>query len=105
MHKLIQWGEFKFINYYDGDEFPLLKTKIDNLRIYFDKESQNGKVRAYSIAFDCLTKKEKSSEKTDAIAIQCVSIINNQKTTYYFPYTKEDFENINFGESWAENNE
>jgi len=96
-------GEFAFMHYSDGDEFPLSQTKIDNLRNYFDKEIRLNKIRSYSIAFDCLVKTEKLSEKTDAIAIECVSVISNQKTVYYFPYVMASSNEVSFGESWAEN--
>lgn len=94
-------GKLTHIAQYDGDEFPLSQTKIDELRKYFEKEIKHKNIRAYAIAFDSLVKRDLAAEKTDAIAIECYSRKNKQRTTYYFPYKRSTDDSFNFGESWG----
>ena len=79
-------GAYKNVGLYEGDDFPLSETIIDQLKKYFEREIESGIIRAYAIAFDCLAKKDETSEKTDTIVIQYYSIINGQRATYYYPY-------------------
>lgn len=94
-------GILTHIGHYDGDEFPLSKTKIEELKKFFEKEIADEKIRAYAIAFDCLTKRDDNSEKTDAIAIECYSKENEQRTIYYFPYRRHINNELEFGEAWG----
>jgi hypothetical protein len=94
-------GELKNIGHYDGDEFPLSQTKIDELRKYFQKETENKNIRAYAITFDCLVKRSEDSEKIDAIAIDCYLRESGQRTIYYFPYKRATNGNLEFEEPWG----
>ncbi|HEY5744687.1 MAG TPA: hypothetical protein VIU12_01315 [Chryseolinea sp.] len=93
-------GKLTNIGHHDGDEFPLSQTKINELKKYFEIEITNKNIRAYAIAFDGLVKKNSTSEKTDAIVIECYSKENKQRTTYYSPYKRTE-DAMDFGESWA----
>ena len=90
-------GELKHITNYDGDEFPLSQTKVDELRKYFKREIENGNIRAYAITFDFLAKKDEESEKMDAIAIDCYLRDSGQRTIYYFPYKRTASKDLEFG--------
>lgn len=94
-------GELKNIGHYDGDEFPLSQTKIDELRKYFKKATDNENIRAYAITFNCLAKKDEESEKTDTIAIDCYLRDSEQRTIYYFPYKRITSDKLEFGEPWG----
>jgi hypothetical protein len=94
-------GKLTHIGHYDGDEFPLSQTKINELRKYFEKEIENMRIRAYAITFDCLAKRASTSEKTDAISIECYSSDNNQRITYYYPYKRVTADTLDFGEPWG----
>lgn len=94
-------GKLTHIGHYDGDEFPLSQTKINELRKYFETEIKNKRVRAYAITFDSFAKKDSTSEKTDAIAIECYSLETGQRTTYYYPYKRLTADTLDFGEPWG----
>ena len=89
------------IGHFDGDEFPLSKTKINDLKNNKEKEKEDEKIRAYAITFDCLAKNENNSEETDAIGIECYSKENGQRTIYYFPYKRLINNELEFGEAWG----
>jgi hypothetical protein len=95
-------GEVTHIAHYDGDEFPLSEVKIRELRKVFGYESKSERIRAYAITYDCLVRKEPTSEKTDAIAIECFSNQESKKTTFYFPYQKVSDDRLEFGEAWGQ---
>jgi hypothetical protein len=94
-------GKLTHIGHYDGDEFPLSQTKINELRKYFEKEIEDKRIRAYAITFDSLAKRESTSEKTDAISIECYSNDKNERTTYYYPYKRVAADTLDFGEPWG----
>lgn len=94
-------GELIHIGHYDGDEFPLSQTKINELRKYFTKEIENENIRAYAITYDSLAKKDEDSEKTDAIAIDCYLSESGQRTVYYYPYKRTTNEDFTFEEPWG----
>ncbi len=94
-------GELKNIRHHNGDEFPLSQTKINELKKYFENEIRDKNIRANAITFDCLTKKDSTSEKTDAIAIECYSRTNEQRTTYYYPYKRVTVDTLDFREPWG----
>lgn len=99
--KIDNQGKLTNIGHYDGNEFPLSQTKINELKKYFEKEIKNNNIRAYAITFDGLVRKNSTSEKTDAIVIECYSKENKQRTTYYSPYKRTTEDALNFGEPWA----
>lgn len=99
--KIDNQGTLTSVGHYDGDEFPLSQTKIDELKKFFEQEVTDQKIRAYAITFDCLAEKDDSSEKTDAIAIECYSKENAQRTIYYFPYRLLTNNELEFGEAWG----
>lgn len=94
-------GKLIHIGHYDGDEFPLSQTKINELKKYFEKGIEDKRIRTYAITFDSLAKRDSTSEKTDAIAIECYSRVNEQRTTYYYPYKRLTADTLDFGESWG----
>ena len=94
-------GKLTHIGHFDGDEFPLSQTKINELKKYFEKEIKDKRIRAYAITFDSLAKRDSTSEKTDAIAIECYSRENEQRTIYYYPYKRLTEDSLDFGESWG----
>ncbi len=94
-------GELKNIAHSDGDEFPLSDLKIKQLKEYFEFEIKHESIRSYAICFDCLTRKDANSDKTDAIAIECYSQANGQRTTYYYPYKRQLTDKLEFGEPWG----
>src|ERR1043165_1735373 len=95
-------GEQKNAGHYDGDEFPLSEVIIRELRTNFAKELQLATIRAYAIAYDCLAKKNAASQKTDAIAIECVSNQEPEITTFYLPYQRISTDRFEFGELWSQ---
>jgi len=99
--KIDNQGTLTHIGHYDEDEFPLSQTKIDELKKFFEQEITNERIRAYAITFDCLAKRDDISEKTDAIAIECFSKENEQRTIYYFPYRRITNNKLEFGEAWG----
>ena len=96
-------GKLTNIGLWDGDDFPLSETMIKEFKKYFEKEISNERIRAYSITFDTLAKRDEDSEKTDAIAIECYSRENGQRTRYYFPYKRLSNDKLEFGDSWGIN--
>jgi hypothetical protein len=84
-----------------GDEFPLSRTKINDLKKYFTKAIDDKNIKAYAIAFDCLVRKDSESDKTDAIAIECYSRENGQRTIYYYPYKRLAADKLGFGKPWG----
>ena len=94
-------GKLTHIGHFDGDEFPLSQKKINELKKYFEKEIKDRRIRAYAITFDSLVKRDSASEKTDAIAIECYSRENEQRTIYYYPYKRLPTDTLDFGEPWG----
>lgn len=94
-------GKLTNIGHYDGDEFPLSQTMINELRKYFEKKIEDRRIRAYAITFDSLAKRDSTSEKTDAIAIECYSTDNNQRAIFYYPYKRVTADTLDFGEPWG----
>ena len=95
------YGELTHTALYRGDEFPPSQTMLTDFREYFENKIKENNMRAYAITFDCLAKRDSDSDKTDAIAIECFSKQNGQRTTYYFPYKLVTNDNLEFGESWG----
>jgi hypothetical protein len=95
-------GQLSNVGFYDGDEFPLSQTKIDELRKYFENEIKTENTIGYSITFNCFIKRDSDSLKTDAIAIECFSKKSEQKILFYFPYRFISKNQIEFGDSWSE---
>ncbi len=95
-------GELTHIAHYDGDEFPLSEVKIRELRKVFDHKLRSEGIRGFAITYDCLVRKEPTSEKTDAIAIECFTTQESKTMTYYFPYQKVSDDRLEFGDAWGQ---
>ena len=99
--KIDNYGDLTHTGQYSGEEFPSSQTMLTKFKDYFENEIRDNKIRAYAITFDCLAKRSSDSDKTDAIAIECFSTENGQRTIYYFPYKRAINDELEFGESWA----
>lgn len=95
-------GKLTHCAHYDGDEFPLSQTKINEYRKFFTSEVEKGRIRSYAIAYDCLAQKDSNSEKSDAIAIKCYSNADGRKVVYYFTYRRVSDDQYDFGDSWGQ---
>ncbi|WP_143017229.1 hypothetical protein [Catalinimonas alkaloidigena] len=91
-------GEIGSISYYEGDDFPKSETLLRHLREITEAKCQQGKSRAYALAYDVLVRREAATEKIDAIAIECRS--KERRITYYYPY-RIAADSLEFQEPWG----
>jgi hypothetical protein len=79
-------GSIVNIGAFDGDDFPLSNTIINELNKICMQQINEDNISACCITFDCLAKKDDWSDKTDAICIQCFLKDSEYKIIYYYPY-------------------
>ncbi len=93
-------GEFSYISFHDGDEFPLSNTVIENLQNYFEKQLQEEAIRAYAVTYDSRVTSDDFPDSIDCVTIY-IKHIDFATTTFYYPYRLKNNE-IDFYEPWAE---
>ncbi len=95
------FGELKNVGLFDGDDFPISDVVIEKLKEGFESDIKNGEIQSYAICFDCRASKKTTSEKTDAVAMECYIRHTEQRITYYYPYDSVTYTGLDYGEAWG----
>ena len=86
---------------YEGDEFPLSDTLIEQFNRIFEKQLREGEIMAYCITYDTKVTNDSFPEKIDAVTTRMRHCDSKDVFVYYFPY-KIKGEEIEFFESFGE---
>ena len=95
-------GELIAIGYKDNEtDYPESQKVIDQLIAEFERELNNGQIRAYGLTYDVRVQKDNLKEKTDAILIDIYHRDSNEIPKYYFTYSWNKNDELVFGESFG----
>jgi hypothetical protein len=95
-------GKITPLALYLGDEFPASDSMITGFQNLLKQRIQENCIRAYAITFDCMVKRNDDAVKTNALAMECFSIANNQLVTFYFIYKLVN-KQLEIGDAWRVN--
>jgi hypothetical protein len=88
--------------FFGGDDFPLSENVVNSLGEYFEKQLQQGAIKAYAVTYDVQVTNKKFTTPIDAVTIRIIHQDNENIIVYYFPYNIEN-EKVTFLDSWTEN--
>tara|TARA_R110002096_G_scaffold392263_1_gene587207 strand:- start:56 stop:466 length:411 start_codon:yes stop_codon:yes gene_type:complete len=95
-------GELIAVGYKDNEtEFPESQKVIDELTAEFERELNNGQIKAYGLTYDVRIQTDSLKEKTDAILIDIYHRNSNEIPKYYFTYSWNEKNELVFGESFG----
>jgi hypothetical protein len=84
-------GTVSSIGAFDGDDYPLSKNVITNLKKTLQANFEKKNYKAIAIFYDVKTTDPNTNEKTDAVAVFTEHV--DGKTAYYFYYPYKLAEN------------
>ena len=93
-------GKFTYSSFYDGEEFPLSNTVIENLKTHFERQFQADAIRAYAVTYDSRVTSDDFPNSIDCITIY-IKHNDFATTAFYFPYRLGN-KKIVFYDHWAE---
>jgi len=95
-------GELIAVGYKDNEtDFPESQKVINELTAEFERELNNGQIRAYGLTYDVRVQTDSLKDKTDAILIDIYHRNSNEIPKYYFTYSWNEKNELVFGESFG----
>ncbi len=87
----------------DKKNIPNNETVIEGLNKYCETELQEKRITAYGITYEAGVQLEVDSDTINTIAIDIIDSSDEVPPVYYFPYTIDKEETVEFGEAFAVN--
>lgn len=95
-------GKLIAVGYKDNEtDFPKSQKVIDQLTAEFERELNNGEIKAYGLTYDVRVETDKFKNKSNAILIDIYHRNSNEIPKYYFTFFWNENDELTFGESFG----